>query len=82
MLRRHLGTIVYLTLTIAAGAVYGFLLGPFARGLALWAVIAVFCVVGLVISVLADLITGIAARAYDERQTVKEFHRNHKESGR
>jgi predicted RND superfamily exporter protein len=77
MLRRHLGTIVYLTLIIVAAGLYG-LVATFVgvpQNLPFWAVFCIFLAVGVVISILGDVISRALVRWDTERQAVKAYEK-------
>jgi hypothetical protein len=81
MFRRHLPTIITLTLLCVVGAAFGLFLtiGGIPSALPLWAVIGLCFVVGTVISIVANLITPLLVGWFDERQSVKAYE---KENGR
>lgn len=79
MLRRHLSSLVYIALLCVVGAAFGLFLtvGGIPSALPVWAVIGLCLAVGLVISIVANLITPLLVTWYDERQFVKAYEEEH-----
>lgn len=71
MFRRHLSNIIFLTLVIAVGGLYGFFVGAF--WLPVWVTVCAITGVAAILGVIAEPIANSVLRWYDERQAVKAY---------